>query len=311
MITLLIKKDYQRRLSAAKTLEVAQQLLAQLYVCLFVTCTCQLVIESSSCKVSASYNISVTLFRSDEHPIGRTQTCDSQVVPDSGDEAVLTDCVVPIGKLSLETHSGDFTSDFHPPPLGSWFLNSEVSVEPLLRDYQYATISEPSYHMPHSLPDRTLLPQYTSCHHHHGDLSVTCTTPPLRENEFPHSYSRRIDTSTTIRPVSDDGYTNFTRHAVSTEHLSVLVAPNMATETQRVRRNSSGSESRARRHSTASYRMSSQMQRHRRRSHDVRDEQVDLLERLHVAATRRRSLSSPFQTSPRSQNSYRPNNYRM
>ena len=248
----------------------------------------------------------IYMHRSDEHPVARTQTCDSQVVPDSGDEAVLTDCVVPISKLSLEAHSGDF----HSPPLGSWFLNSEVSV--VLPDYQCATnsvISEPSYHMLHSHPNRTSLPRYTSCYHHPGDMSVTCTALQLRENEFP-SYSRRIDTSTAVRPVSDDGYANFTRHAVSTEHLSVLVTPNMA-ETQRMRRNSSGSESRGRRHSTASYRISSQMQRHRRRSHDVRDEQVDLLERLHVAATRRRSLSSPFQTSPRSQGSFRPSNYRV
>lgn len=226
------------------------------------------------------------------------------MVPDPGEEAIFTDCVVPISKLSLGT-SGAFSSDIDSFPLSSCFLNSEVSVEPLLTDRR-----EPSF-MSRPLPNRTtqntLPPRYSSflAHRHHpGD---TRTVLQLTENESPSSYSRRMGV---VETIPDERYTlqgtNSARHAVSTEHLSQLMLPDAVPETQMVRRNSSGSEPRVRRHSAASFRLTSQMQRHRRRSHDVTDERVDLLERLHVAATRRRrSLSLPFQGS------HRPNNFRV
>lgn len=236
------------------------------------------------------------------------------MVPDPGEE-IFTDCVVPIGKLNL---SDAFSSDDDSFPLSSHFLNSEVSVGPLLSDHYAATdsnICEPSG-MSRPLPNRTqntLPPAYSSflaSRHHPGD--VTRTALEWTENESPPSYYRRMETNTAPPHIPVERYTlqgtSPTRHAVSTEQLSRL--PDV--ETQRVRRNSSGSEPRTRRHSAASFRLTSQIQRHRRRSHDVTDERVDLLERLHVAATRRRrSLSLPFQTSPRSHGSQRPNNFRV
>ena len=62
---------------------------------------------------------------------------------------------------------------------------------------------------------------------------------------------------------------------------------------KKYRRNSSGCEARARRHSTVTIRNSSLQctVRPRRRSHDVRDEQVDILDRLRIAATTRFSSS--------------------
>ena len=84
-------------------------------------------------------------------------------------------------------------------------------------------------------------------------------------------------------------------------HFPIL----LSSQTQRIRRNSSGSESRMRRHSAAPiHTVASAINTHRqrRRSHDARDEQGDLLERLHFVATRRRSLSAPFQSSLRTQN---------
>lgn len=81
--------------------------------------------------------------------------------------------------------------------------------------------------------------------------------------------------------------------ANSFEHLNHTVC-------SRNRRNSHGSESR-RRHSSAVSHVTSKpnFHRQRRRSHDIRDDQSDLLERLHFAATRRRSVSAPFPSSSR------------
>ena len=66
-----------------------------------------------------------------------------------------------------------------------------------------------------------------------------------------------------------------------------LNTPSSAKQMKKHRRNSSGCEARARRHSTAAIRNSSLpcTVRPRRRSHDVRDEQVDILDRLRIAAT--------------------------
>ena len=109
------------------------------------------------------------------------------------------------------------------------------------------------------------------------------------------SQSRNHTDTCTMLQVSESAFFKFPittttiRHSNSTENIDSI------SQETRIRRNSSGSESRTRRHSAApQYRTS--CIRHRRRSHDVRDEQCDLLERLHVAS-RRRSLSSPFHVS--------------
>lgn len=107
------------------------------------------------------------------------------------------------------------------------------------------------------------------------------------------SQSRNNPDTCTMLQISESAFFKFpittSRHSNSTDNIDSI------SREARIRRNSSGSESRTRRHSAApQYRTS--CIRHRRRSHDVRDEQCDLLERLHVAS-RRRSLSSPFHIS--------------
>jgi hypothetical protein len=251
--------------------------------------------------------------RSSQNPV-RIKSCDPQVVPggqvfhsnydDGVDEVVIADSVVPIvSGLDFGSHSG---SDHHPSlPLSSW---SEVY---LLPDYPTAATPTTSgfSSSPEGISQLPLGHTQFLTHNHYpaGESSVS----PLQLADHHH---RRADTNTAGQDTSDDRYTlvNSDRRAISTEHLNVL--SDAMAKSQRVRRNSTGPpEIRVRRHSAApSLRLNSQMQRHRRRSHDVRDEQADLLERLHVVATRRRSLSSPFQTSSRSHgSSLRPNSLRM
>lgn len=278
------------------------------------------------CDICACIHIiDMVFFRSDPQSL-RTQSSDTQVVPDSGEEVILTDCVVPISKLNLGTKldnpalaSCHFGGNFDPSPLGSYFLNSDVSVTQLLPGHhsRSSSIGKSSY-MSHSLLERTpqnlLFPRQASsvaCHPlHQPSIDDSSVTHTALQFESPHRRTALFQPHT-----ENDRYmlpsSNSPRHAISTEHLNVLSRLTMSdAETQRVRRNSSGSESRVRRHSAAPFRISSHMQRQRRRSHDVRDEQVDLLERLHVAATRRRSFSSPFQTSTRTQSSHTSTNFR-
>ena len=76
-------------------------------------------------------------------------------------------------------------------------------------------------------------------------------------------------------------------------NLSRSVATKIVSSAQqpRQRRNSSGSETRFRRHSTAAIRTTTHS-RQRRRSHDVRDEQAEILDRLRIAATTINRISS-------------------
>lgn len=193
---------------------------------------------------------------------------------------IFTDCVVPISKLNLgtEVEESQFTSDF-PSSLLDSHINSEGSIVPLLRDQplRSPSSSEPSY----------------TASYHDGDSSLTQIA--IESSSYPGG----MHTDAAVQYILNERYTlRNPRQALSTERLNEL--PHLAMpETLRVRRNST-SESRVRRHSAAPFRLDSHV-RLRRRSHDIRDEQVDLLERLHGAATRRRSLSSPFQTTARYQ----------
>lgn len=223
---------------------------------------------------------------------------------------IFTDCVVPISKLNLGTKFQE-SCDFASSLLGSHLLDPEVTVQPLLCDHHSMSQSagESSNIVYSDSSNTTGQTSSSLCNYHPLSIGDTSLTPTALESP---SYASRIDTNTvvdTIPHILDDKCTFRStispRQAASTEHLNELSHLAMH-ETQRVRRNSSGSEFRVRRHSAAPFRLDSHMQRHRRRSHDVRDEQADLLKRLHVAATRRRSLSLPFQSAAR--NLHRPNN---
>lgn len=76
----------------------------------------------------------------------------------------------------------------------------------------------------------------------------------------------------------------------------LLIPPQTHSQTQRRRRNSSGCEQNVHQSATSMTSRSSCLSRHRRRSHDARAEQGELLACLNAAASRRRrSHSSPFQ----------------
>lgn len=76
----------------------------------------------------------------------------------------------------------------------------------------------------------------------------------------------------------------------------LLIPPQTHSQTQRRRRNSSGCEQNVHQSPTSMTSRSSSSSRHRRRSHDARAEQGELLACLNAAASRRRrSHSSPFQ----------------
>ena len=76
----------------------------------------------------------------------------------------------------------------------------------------------------------------------------------------------------------------------------LLIPPQTHSQSQRRRRNSSGCEHSVSQSPTNRSGSSSDLRRHRRRSHDARAEQGELLASLNAAASRRRrSHSSPFQ----------------
>lgn len=233
----------------------------------------------------------VHVFRSDPQSL-EVPTYDTQVVPVSGKEVVFSDCVVPISKLTLNDQ--DLTDLHYDLSVDSFSLNSHfVNSEVTLASSDQISLASHSCSI--------------------ADSSVTQTVLQLSETTSVESppYFRRTEPNTVLQSRSqrilDDQVrfvSNSPRHARSTEELNIhshSSIPDATAVSQRVRRNSSGLECRMRRHSAAPFRTIGLNSHHRRRSHDVRDEQADLLERLHVAATRRRSLSSPFQSSARSQ----------
>lgn len=146
---------------------------------------------------------------------------------------------------------------------------------------------------------------------HQGASNVEQSLPTNRlasTNVMDSLVTVRTSRSSVPQGASVTFSTSSNRHSFSgaervSHHLTVPASTH--SQTQRRRRNSSGSEQRSRRHST--HIMSSpsnpvssvQGMRRRRRSHDARDEQNDLLESLRVAATRRTSRGhpSPFQNS--------------
>ena len=215
-----------------------------------------------------------------------------------------TDCVVPDAKSSIDYNFSEENlelSSFTTSLITSSASTSvEILSEPDVGNYQriapslhYASSYESSYlstFNPNvagtSLNIPTAHSNQSAAAQHHHPCAITPATE-LYFNTLPTMESSGVDPQ-------------------SSEQLNFLSHSSFAStflQTQRRRRNSSGSESRMRRHSAAPFRtisLAPQIQRQRRRSHDVRDEQVDILERLRVAATRRRSFSAPLQSSGRS-----------
>lgn len=112
-----------------------------------------------------------------------------------------------------------------------------------------------------------------------------------------HSVAGASVTINTTRSGQQHGRHSFSEGDRPNPHL--LIPSQTRSQTQRRRRNSSGCEHSV--HQSPSSVISrsgssSDLRRHRRRSHDVRAEQSELLASLNVAASRRRrSHSSPFQ----------------
>lgn len=216
------------------------------------------------------------------------------MVPDSCKEIQLTDCVVPERKISGK----DSISPTPAETISSASLDSDTNdlgqITPLL--YSYLPTSHRG--IPCTLPETALLPAYNL---HSGAHSNSSSREPVLY-EVGLSSTDSFNTCRRYRDSNSTPPIHSPRLAQSTEHLNLLshvISTSGTSQTQRQRRNSSGSELRMRRHSAAPFRtlsLAPHSQRQRRRSHDVRDEQVDLLERLRIAATRR-SFSSPFQSS--------------
>ena len=144
-----------------------------------------------------------------------------------------------------------------------------------------------------------------------GDTSTANQTPAV-ESRVVVSSQNVMDSLVTLRPTrhSFSGVTMATvsaasssnRHSFSGERLSPqhIIPASTPSQTQRRRRNSSGSEPRARRHShqtlSGTHHGSLDLIRRRRRSHDVHDGCNEILEGLRAVSTRRtsRTQSTPF-----------------
>lgn len=238
------------------------------------------------------------------------------MVPDSGKEIDFTDCVVPESKsndadnmiMYKETASSstaiNLTSSVYEnvsgPDIGE--LNR---VTPLLHYAESSYLSTLNTSSTASSSQSVLPHAYNlqSAAHLHS-LTVPCFNPTLFQLSGPSNVELSLGSNAQNSYCSTDNAStvNPSRLVQSSEQLNILshFSPSVPSHTQRRRRNSSGSESRMRRHSAAPFRtvsLTPHIQRQRRRSHDVGDEQIDLLERLRIAATRRRSFSAPFQSS--------------
>ena len=274
----------------------------------------------------------LTVNRSDSLPI-MAQLLEAQVVPDSGQEINFTDCVVPERKNISNISNMLLCED-----TAAATVKIE-SVVPELEEHELSQITplhyaESSYFSTSSSPQNVLLPAY-NLSPHPSDLSFNpmllqlpgpSTREPFPSTTWNSSYhppaslhtsrfaqsSEQLPGPSTREPFPSTTWNgsyradnppaplHTSRFAQSSEQLNTL--SHAAQSHQRRRRNSSGSESRVRRHSAAPFRTLSlgpSIQRQRRRSHDVGDEQVDLLERLRIAATRRRSFSAPFHSPNR------------
>ena len=180
---------------------------------------------------------------------------------------------------------------------------------------QSHSFSHPQTHLLHpNLSSQFLFPTTTSSSSHHRHQQETISEQPQRMVSSGQDVMESL--VTTIRTGS---HSTANRHGTSSssnrhsysegERLyvnpSLLLPPNRSSHNHhRRRRNSSGStsEPRVRRHShgtsNPSYSLSPDplsVRRQRRRSHDARDEQADLLESLRAVASRRNSRTqSPF-----------------
>lgn len=112
-----------------------------------------------------------------------------------------------------------------------------------------------------------------------------------------HSLAGASVTISAARSTHGHGRHSFSEGDRPNPHL--LIPPQTHSQTQRRRRNSSGCEHSVSQSPTSAVNgsgSSSDLRRHRRRSHDARAEQSELLVSLNAAASRRRrSHSSPFQ----------------
>lgn len=113
------------------------------------------------------------------------------------------------------------------------------------------------------------------------------------------SHNSQIGASVRIcssRPGHSQGHGRHSFSEGDRPNPHLLIPPQTHSQTQRRRRNSSGCEQNVHQPGTSMTGRSSCLSRHRRRSHDARAEQGELLACLNAAASRRRrSHSSPFQ----------------
>lgn len=216
------------------------------------------------------YAIIDALIRS-ESTLYEDKELDAQVVPDKKETESLTDCVVP-----------DYRSNFE--------SNPDLELSYITAGLNISSLSALSYHPAppaFGLHQALLRPR-----------SATASAGLATNSSGATGYSGPLYSTTDIqRKYSHGAFTNRTAMVVasrgvsrSSEQLHVhghyLPSPNAS---QRTRRNSMDSDKKARRHSAAHFcAVPPGIQRQRRRSHDARDNQSDLLRRLHNAATGRR-----------------------
>lgn len=254
----------------------------------------------------------LTIFRSNLQDY-KSNNIEEQVVPDSGTNHNVTDCTVPDNRLNLDINIGDVELDISHVAAGIKIdsFSDDLDSASQLQIHEYSNdgnlfinFSSPSpTHFLNSSISTSIstMQNYSVPEHIFSPVHHSSRTPPNEPSSQSHTSEISYQDVNVVTIHSPN-------HSRSTEQINVLphhcTQPSMMNLAQRTRRNSSGNESRLRRHSAApclSIPSLTSVHRQRRRSHDVRDGQGDLLNILHIAATRRRSLSVPFQASLRIQ----------
>ena len=167
---------------------------------------------------------------------------------------------------------------------------SQVHTHPILTQSQahsHSTVTQPHIHTHPTLAQPPMHSHSYPLSYMHSPHSIGYREDGRNSSRIVISSQSVLDSLVTVRTVSSN-MQNSNRHSYS-EGQRLNISP-------RQRRNSSGSEQR-RRHSHHTYGNGSSVlsadttsfRRHRRRSHDERDQQADILESLRSVATRRPS----------------------
>ena len=234
------------------------------------------VLDILICSIIFLYTWSLLSSCRCESKLYEDKELDAQVVPDNKGTENFTDCVVP-----------DYRSDFESnPDLALSCITAGLNISSLPSISHYfapATIPYQGLPRPRSATASAGLTTTNSS----GATGYSYSLPPT--TEIQRKYSHSTFTNRSLMLVNSHGVSRSSEQLHVPNQLSTHCTSHLT-----ARRNSIDSDKKVRRHSAAHFRTTAPpgIQRQRRISHDTRDNQSDLLQRLHNVATRSRSSIS-------------------